>query len=147
MLSVSSKEAKGEIKKKLEESENNKPSETALAVIAVFIIMPFLGYIFGTFFVNEVWPVIDVDTKAELKKIEERTKEKDKLISEGWENIDRFISSKNYASFNNSWPIIVNFPKREGNILKFKIEYRVQDQGFRKLLFWEFTLVNDQNKR
>lgn len=116
ILSISSKETKGEIKKKIEESESQSAGELIAVVFFIFILMPLIGYLFGNIFVDEIWPSISPETKQERI-------DADKLKLGGWENIENFVGTEHYYSYNGKWPIEVEFPKREGGLLSFKINF------------------------
>jgi len=115
VLSITSKETKGEVKNKIEESQEVPPAAAAGAFAFIFIFMPVIGYFFGNVFVDEIWPDIHPKTKIE-RVVSER------LEKSGWEDIDEYLQALDFSSENSEWPIVVSFPSRSGDLLKFKVD-------------------------
>lgn len=114
VLSISSKEAKGEVKKKIEESQEQSPAATAFALAFIFIVMPTIGYLAGNLFEDEVLPNIYPEVASDSAR-------RAALEAEGWEGVERYLHVLQDASNDESWPVTVGFPEREGSLLRFTV--------------------------
>lgn len=117
VLSVTSKETKGEVKNKIEESQEAPPLAIALSLAFIFLFMPTVGYFFGNVFVDEIWPEIHPKSKIERKISED-------LAKSGWEGIDKFLQAIPKQGDEFKWPIAISFPKRSGDLLVFEVEIK-----------------------
>lgn len=116
VLSVNSQDTKGEITKQIADSQETTPLQAWLILLAIFVVLPGMGYFYGTIFVEEVWPELRLFSGDAAKKRQE-------LVAEGWEEIDDFMGSEEYEPYIGDWPVQVKFPKRKGDLLIFEISF------------------------
>jgi|GEM_PF-3746041 len=117
VLSVTSKETKGEVKNRIEESQEVPAAAAAGAMAFIFLIMPLAGYFFGNVFVKEIWPEIHPKTQVEREAVK-------KLEKAGWEDVDGYLKAMDLDGEDLKWPIDISFPSRSGDLLKFKVKIR-----------------------
>jgi hypothetical protein len=116
VISVTSKTTKGEVKKKIEESQEASAVGAAIAFLFIFVAMPLCGYYFGNIFVDEILPEIRPASKIEAKIIKE-------LKAAGWEGFDKYLMSLETNGNTKVWPIAISFPYRTGEFLNFKVDF------------------------
>ncbi|KAB7675761.1 hypothetical protein GBN23_11605 [Plesiomonas shigelloides] len=115
VLSISSKETKGKVKNKIEESQQSSTLEAGVALLVILVGMPLFGYFGGNIFVQEILPEISPATKAEIEMVS-------KLEEQGWENVNEFVKAVGTNPSESEWPITVSLPERNGELLSFVIE-------------------------
>lgn len=117
VLSISSKETKGEIKKKTQDAEDTTALEAAIVLTFVFLFMPAVGYFGGNIIMEEIVPKMNTE-------VERHQALKASLSDSGWDDINRFVDSDTFTSFGGEWPFNVSFPTRNGELLVFSITFK-----------------------
>lgn len=117
VLSISSKDTKGEIKKETQDTEEETVAGILMALSFIFIVMPAAGYFVGNYIRQEISesPEVRIDPYQEIKN---------SLAEEGWRDVDGFIESGSFLGHDGVWPIEVEFPQRKGDLLVFTVKIK-----------------------
>ena len=141
VLSISSKETKGEIKKKTQDAEDVTFFETALVLGFVFIFMPAVGYFGGNIIMNEVVPAIESEPEPSVERYQNL---KLSLAESGWKDFKEFIDYDAFSNYDGEWPFNVEFPTRNGDLLVFPITLKNKTDEVMEVSIYTQSVFEDK---